>query len=274
MRLIKCIHYDSDCYKTKGGSKAKYPAKPAGIVVHSTGANNTSLARYVQPSKTDENYINLLNVIGKNKNKNSWNRGVSKSTHYMIGKLADKTVATAQMLPEDICAWGVGSGKKGSYNYNPMYIQFEICEDNLKNEDYFKAVYKEATELCADICKRYGWDSSVIVSHHGAYLKGYASNHADIDHWLKKYGLTMDNFRKDVTKILNSEKPDAIIKVGDKVKFTGTKQYTNSGALLSKKAKPCTATVKEIYKLGKSKHPLLVKGTGVYGWVNVADVVK
>ena len=277
MKLIKCIHYDSKCYKTKGGSSAKKPPNPVGIVVHSTGVNNPSLARYVQPSKSDPEYKNLLAVIGKNKYGNSWNRGVSKSTHYMIGKLADGSVATAQMLPEDISAWGVGRGKKGSYNYDPtMHIQFEICEDNLKDSDYFWSVYREAVELCADICKRYGWSESVIVSHHECYKKGYGSNHGDIDHWLKKYGLTMNDFRAEVKRILEPDKPITPIAVGDKVDFIGTKQWSNSGksTLLFKKAKPCVATVKQIYKPNSSKHPYLIKGSGVYGWVNKEDVVR
>lgn len=64
------------------------------------------------------------------------------------------------------------------------------------------------------------------------------------------------------------------IEVGDKVTFIGTVQYSNSSKTSGTKAKSCTATVKQIYKLGKSKHPYLIKGTGVYGWVDEADVVK
>jgi len=264
MKIIECLHIDSRCYK------AAEAAFPLGIVVHSTGVNNTSLKRYVQPSKDDPHYDELIALLGKNTNGNSWNRSVNKSAHYVIGKLADGTVAVAHLLPEEYCAWGVGKGKKGSYNYNPTsHIQFEICEDNLKNEAYFKSCYNAAVSLCADICSRHGWEADVIVSHKEAYKKGYASNHADIDHWLKKFGLTMNNFRKDVDLLLHPPKP---IAVGDTVQFTGSKQYTNSGKLTGKKAKPCQAVVKQIYKLGSAKHPYLIKGSGVYGWVDEGNV--
>ena len=37
-----------------------------------------------------------------------------------------------------------------------------------------------------------------IVCHCEAYKKGFASNHADVMHWWKKFGLSMDQFRVDV----------------------------------------------------------------------------
>ena len=203
MRLITCMHTQSRCYGSKRQS-----AKPIGIVVHSTGANNPAIKRYSQPSNDDPKRGELLAILGTNAYGNHWNRSaVSKATHYIIGKLADGSVGTVQNLPEDIACWGAGSGSKGSYNYDPVaHIQFEICEDNLWGTSYFKAIYKEATELCADICRRHGWDASVIVSHKEARAKGYASNHADIDHWLKNFKLTMNDFRAEVQRLLDEMK--------------------------------------------------------------------
>lgn len=206
MKVITCMHTQSRCY----GVKRQY-ANPIGIVVHSTGANNSSIKRYSQPSNDDPNRAELLTILGTNQYGNHWNRaGVSKAVHYIIGKLADGNVGTVQNLPEDIACWGAGKGKKGSYNYDPVaHIQFEICEDGLKGESYFRAVYKEATELCADICRRHGWDASVIVSHKEAHSKGYGSNHADIDHWLKNFKLTMKDFRAEVQRLLDEvNKPE------------------------------------------------------------------
>lgn len=269
MNIIKCIHTCSTCYISSE------KAAPVGIVVHSTGVNQTSLARYVQPSANDANYDELIALLGKNRYGNHWNRNVTKAVHYMIGKLADGSVGIAQMLPEDICAWGVGSGKKGSYNYNPTaHIQFEVCEDGLTNETYFKECYNAAVSLCADICRRWGWEADVIVSHKEAYKKGYASNHADIDHWLKKFGMTMDDFRKDVDALLHPAKVPA---VGDIIEFTGTKHYSNANKLTGKACKPGKAKIMQIYRLGKSRHPYLVKavsggGSNVYGWVDEKDI--
>ena len=205
MNIIKCMHTQNDCYKK--GTKVT----PVGIVVHSTGANNPAIKRYSQPSNNDTNRAELLALIGTNKNGNSWNRsGVEKAVHYIIGKLADGNVGTVQNLPENYACWGSGKGSKGSYNYAPVaHIQFEVCEDNLENADYFRTIFKEATELCADICYRHGWDASVIVSHKEARAKGYASNHRDIDHWLANFKRTMNDFRAEVQKLLDEmNKPE------------------------------------------------------------------
>lgn len=271
MNIIECLHTESSCYKTAP------TVRPVGIVVHSTGVNNPNLKRYVQPSKSDPKYNSLIQTIGKNTNGNSWNRTISKSVHYFIGKKANGDVAVAKILPETRSAWGVGSGKKGSYNYNPTaHIQFEVCEDNLKSETYFNECYNAAVSLCADICRRWGWEASVIVSHHEAYKKGYASNHADIDHWLTKYKKTMDDFRKDVDKLLHPDKP---LEVGDIVEFTSSTHFSNANATTGKKCKPGLAKITRIYMLGKSRHPyhlIATKGGGsnVYGWVNEKDIKR
>lgn len=199
MNIIQCTHTQSRCY----GEKRK-TISPIGIVVHSTGANNAFVKRYSQPSDNDPKRGELLKILGKNAYSNHWNTSsATKSAHYIIGKLADGTVGIVQNLPESIAAWTAGKAGKGSYNYDPVaHIQFEICEDNLKDADYFRAIYKTAVELCADICHRHGWEASVILSHREAHAKGYASNHADIDHWLKKFNRTMSDFRADVAAAL------------------------------------------------------------------------
>lgn len=169
---------------------------PRGIVVHSTGCNNVNLKRYIQPDD---------GLLGVNKNNNSWNRpGVNKCVHAMIGKDKNGDICTYQILPWENCSWGVGKGKKGSYNYAPTgYIQFEILEDNLCDSKYFNKVFHEAAELCAYLCIKYNLSVERVVSHHEAYLEGYGSNHADCDHWLKKYGKNMDWFRNCVRDIMN-----------------------------------------------------------------------
>jgi hypothetical protein len=59
-------------------------------------------------------------------------------------------------MPWDFKPWGCGSGPKGSCNNG--WMQFEICEDNLTNKDYFEAAYKEACELTAYYCEMYNLD--------------------------------------------------------------------------------------------------------------------
>lgn len=277
MNLITCIHTQSDCY-----GKYRESANQVGIVVHSTGVNNTSIARYSQPSNDDPNRTKLLNTLGTNKYGNHWNRpNVKKAVHYIIGKIKDGSVATVQNLPEDIAAWGVGRGSKGSYNYNPTaHIQFEVCEDGLTNGTYFNVIYKEATELCADICYRHNWNSNVICSHKEAAQKGYASSHADIDHWLGKFGKTMNDFRAEVQRLLDiKRKPEEVTyvpKVGDTVNFVGTTHYRNANAVSGYTCVPGLAYVSRIYP---GKHPYLLKPTKgskstVNGWVDTQDVQK
>lgn len=286
---VVCIHYDSGNYlwasgQVKNNMSVKPQSTPVGIVLHSTGENTTALKRYVQPSKSDPKYDELLSLIGRNKYSNSWNRPtVKKGVHYMIGKLADGTVAVAQMLPENFACWGCGSAKKGSYNYYPtQHIQIEMQDGN---NDNFDTMYQTAVEFCADICKRYNWQPTVIVSHKEAHAKGYASNHADCDAWFKKHNKTMNEFRADVEVAMKPQPqptptPTEDIKVGDTVMFTGTKCWSNSQKAddAYATATPGLAIVTQIYRLNSAKHPYRLKGAGgegsakVSGWCNKEDV--
>jgi N-acetylmuramoyl-L-alanine amidase CwlA len=201
MKLKKCILTANPCYKT---NKKMTGGKPKGIVVHSTGANNKTVKRYVQPLKTDKDYNTIIADIGVNNNGNHWNTAsMQKCVHAFIGTNAKGEVVTYQTLPYDVCCWGCGSGTKGSYNYNPQArVQFEICEDGLTDKTYFDKVFKEAIEYCAYLCKTYGFGVDKISSHAEAYKQGYGSNHGDCDNWLKKFGKNMDWFRAEVQKLL------------------------------------------------------------------------
>lgn len=167
-------------------------------MVHSTGANNPNLRRYVGPDD---------GLLGKNQYNNHWNQdnpgGRQVCVHAFIGKLADVSIATYQTLPWNHRGWHCASGSKGSGN--DTHISFEICEDALIDAAYFNAVYKEATELCAFLCKEYKLDPAldgVIIGHFEGHKHGIASNHADPGHWFPKHGKSMDTFRSDVQKLL------------------------------------------------------------------------
>jgi len=182
------------CYLTKNDCFKERTIVPKGIVVHSTGANNPALRRYVQPDD---------GILGTNKYNNHWNKsGVNKCVNAFIGKALDNQVMVYQTLPWDKRPWGVGSGSKGSYNNS--HIQFEICEDALTDATYFNDAFTAAIELCAYLAKEYNIPVANIVSHHEAYLAGYGSGHKDCDHWLKKFGKDMDWFRQQVQAKLGS----------------------------------------------------------------------
>ena len=189
MNLKKLIFTNNRCYK------AGKTIKPKGIMVHSTGANNPNLKRYVGPDD---------GLLGKNTNNNHWNKSdLSVCVHAFIGKLKDGSIATYQVLPWNHRGWHAGASA------NDTHISFEICEDGLKDKSYFDKVYKEAVELCVYLCKMYGLTEKNIICHSEGYKKGIASNHSDVMHWFPKHGKSMDTFRADVKALLNAEEKPA-----------------------------------------------------------------
>lgn len=192
MKLYKLILMNNACYK------AGKTIKPKGIMVHSTGANNPWLKRYVGPDD---------GLLGKNQYNNHWNQdkpgGRQVCVHAFIGKLADGSIATYQTLPWNHRGWHAGG------DANNTHIGFEICEDGLTDASYFSAVYKEAVELCVHLCKLYGLNEKDIICHSEGYKQGIASNHADVIYWFPKHCKIMDTFRVDVKKLLNEEDKSA-----------------------------------------------------------------
>lgn len=240
MNLIQCYQTHSTWYNgtVKNGT-------PVGVLWHDTGAGNPNLKRYVQPHETDANYKEMIALIGKNENKNDWNHTEQQAgVNAWIGKLADGSIATIQASPFDYHAWGCGSGNNGSCNgyiktngkseyVKPMWVQFEICDDNYKDKAYFEKVYKEAVEFTAYICKLYvinphgtvnfnGLQVPAILCHKDSHELGLGSNHADVYSWFNKFGYTMDNVRNDVADLLNSKnEPEAFLNAI----FNFTKDY-------------------------------------------------
>lgn len=180
MRLYTQLLVHNSCY-IKGEH-----IKPRGVMVHSTGANNPYLRRYIAPDD---------GRLGEPSSRH-WNQGgVGACVHAMIGKLADGRVATYQTLPWNMRGWHCG--RSG----NDTHISFEICEDKLADKGYFRATYQEAVELTAYLCQLYHLDPKapgVVLCHSEGYKRGIASNHADVMHWWRKFGVDMNDFRADV----------------------------------------------------------------------------
>ena len=201
MKLLKCLLTQNDCYK------AGRTITPRGVMVHSTGANNPLVARYVQPADNDPNRDKLLAEIGRNRNQNDWNNpDMDVCVHAFVGKLADGSVGTVQTLPWNRRGWHAGTGTSGG-SANNTHIAFEICEDDLTDEGYFRKVYQEAVELAAMLCKTYNLNplaDGVVICHSEGYQRGIASNHGDVMHWFPKFGKSMDTFRADVAKTMGS----------------------------------------------------------------------
>lgn len=205
MNLLRCLLTEHDCYK------AGRTIVPKGVMIHSTGANNPMLRRYVQPAKEDVNYDGLRNKLGYNSNGNHWNRpGLNACVHAFIGRLADGKVAVVQTLPWNRRGWHAGQGTTRP-SANNTHIAFEICEDGLTDSNYFAAVYQEAVELTAHLCELYGLnplEPGVVLCHSEGQRLGMASNHGDVEHWFPKFGKTMDDFRNHVAAELKERREE------------------------------------------------------------------
>ena len=219
MNLQKLILTENACYKA--GKKITVK----GIMVHSTGANNPKLSRYVGPDD---------GKLGKNQYNNHWNTyhpgGSEVCVHAFIGKLADGSIATYQTLPWDHRGWHAGGSA------NNTHIGFEICEDDLTDATYFNKVYKEAVELCVYLCKQYSLSEKDIICHKEGYKQGIASNHSDVLHWFPKHGKSMDTFRADVKTLLNKKEATATPSASVAIDGINTGRGTNQLILYVGKA--------------------------------------
>lgn len=222
---LVCIMTQSACYRHTTRMK------PLGVLWHSTGVNNPNLKRYVQPSDKAQDRAELLKKLGENTRRNDWNHTeIQAGVNAWVGKLADGTVAAVQTLPWTYAPWGCGGSCNGTH------IQFEICEDGLGDRAYFEKCYKEAVELTAYLCKLYSIDPKgtvkvngtrcpTILDHSESHKLGLGTNHADIMHWFRRYGKTMQNVRNDVAALLADGKRGTKSAVHDSAAETaGTEQ--------------------------------------------------
>lgn len=173
-----------------------------GILVHSTGAVNRNLKRYVDAPE----------ALGKNAYNNHWNsEKADKAVHAFIGFDKDEQIIVAECLPLTISCWGSGSGKNGSCNRT--HIQFEICQGSDTDAAYYHAAIAVAEQYCAHLCRERGWTAADIISHKEAAEAGKASNHGDPDVWMRKFGDSMDAFRSRVNARLgvttSAKEPEA-----------------------------------------------------------------
>ena len=200
--VLQTIHRNSDAFRQN------VQIAPIGILMHATGVNNPLLGRYVDPS--------LHPDISPNPHNNHWNRsaaamGKSVQVHGWIGLDRHGSVRAAQTLPFNIACWGSGAGRNGNSNFNPIgRLQFEICEDARTNRAYLERCLDVATSWMAMMCRDYGWDplgnagngQPIIIDHAEGHQLGVASNHADVMHWLRLHGYTLQWVRQETARKL------------------------------------------------------------------------
>ena len=125
-----------------------------------------------------------------------------------------------QTLPWTHRAWHAGSPRNGGLSADNTHIAFEILEpkghtyqggaiagyDAAANAAYFAAVYQNAVELTAWLCRQFSLEPMTqVVDHQEGCKLDIASNHADVMHWFPKHGKSMDAFRADVAALLKGE---------------------------------------------------------------------
>lgn len=117
-----------------------------------------------------------------------------------------------------------------------------------KTKAHVLAVYTNTVDIIAQGCLFHGFDplkDGVILSHRECRLRGIGTNHGDPEHLWNKFGLTMDQFRRDVKATMDkisagtqkplepvvpaepSEPAKTIIKKGDIVKIAQDATYYN-----------------------------------------------
>lgn len=212
IKLVDKTMKNSPCYK------AKKIITPKGMYLHSIGC----------PCEKAQNIIN---------NENQANAGAAVQAVIQHDGQVLEGLPVYPGTKTAIRNWHAGSGKKGSANNT--HIGVEMCEpatikytggsswvelaDGSNTKAVVLANYKHAVEYFALRCRQFGLDplkDGVVISHSEGYKRGYASNHGDVEHIWRKFGLTMDQFRKDVKAAMN----------GNEISVTGKPAVTDTGS--------------------------------------------
>lgn len=217
MQIKKALCTNSDCYKIGK------PMAVKGGMLHSVGC--------AQPNA--EVFRNI------------WNKSNANAcVHAVVGK--DGVVL--QCLPFDMRGWHAG-GQGNNYLVGiemtePATIKYvggsqwiELGDGSI-TKAHVLATYKHAVEFFAYIAKQYGFDplnSNCLMSHSEGNKKNVASNHGDVEHIWRKFGLSMNQFRVDVKNAM----------VGSVVNFGGPVSETDTSA---QAIKSLHGTLTVIYK--------------------------
>ena len=222
-----------------------------------------------------------------------WNQSsVSACVTYIVD--CDTPGKVLQTLPEEVRSWA-----DAGYGNNNL-ITFEICESDyirytgganytVLNTSCFKADilrgYKTAILLCADICRRYGWNPTdklpnglyVISSHDEGRRLGVSSGHVDPTHIWNRFGLSMNGFRAAVKEAMGGM---VEVTQGDaekcyRIRKTWEDAGTQMGAFVSldgaKAACPAGYTVYDEDGKPVYKNEAIVAGTQTDSFVGLSE---
>ncbi|MCM1191966.1 MAG: SH3 domain-containing protein, partial [Butyrivibrio sp.] len=173
-----------------------------------------------------------------------WNNSAANAcVHAHIGKdVCIDTLPCAEKKGKARRGWHSGTGKKGSANNT--HLAAEMTEpatikyvsgsnwielgDGSNTKAHVLSTYKNAVEVFAQWCKYHGLnplEDGVILSHREGHARSIASNHGDVEHIWARFGLTMEQFRRDVAAAMQG----ASVDFGDTVTVADTSgQKVNS----------------------------------------------
>ena len=259
MNLHKLILTKNDCYK------ANRYITPKGIMVHSTGANNPNLKRYVGPDD---------GLLGVNTYNNHWNMsGVGACVHAFIGKLKDGSIATYQTLPWDMRGWHcAGSG-------NNNLISFEICEEII---DKNFRLTNEQKDRVLELIKYHDMTVAATkksvkraLNKHGKdFLEDwFILKQADMDDHIypnknHKYYINIPYIRDTMEEILSANEcfsiKDMMISGHDIMQLTGCKPGKHIGVILN-------TLLEKIMDEEISNDPDVLKTEALKIWQNLSE---
>lgn len=142
-----------------------------------------------------------------------WNQpGIEQMVHALVQYKPEKAVY--EIMESNKRSWAdAGFGNNHAYTVEMMepdtirYTSGSNYTDlnPAKTKEHVLGTYQVAVEYFAKKCKEFGLNPlakkdgvPVVFSHKEGNLLGVSSAHADPEHLWKAYGLTMDQFRKDV----------------------------------------------------------------------------
>ena len=208
MKITQDFATTSDCYRAGRTITVK------GLMLHSVGCNQPDpkvFARF-------------------------WKNSDDVCCHGVLG--ADGTVI--QTLPWNRRGWHCGGAANGTHigveMTEPSTIRYTggasfVDNNPTATKKFVLGTYKTAVELFAYLCKMYGLNplgDGVIISHSEGYKRGIASGHADVEHIWNKYGLTMNQFRKDVKAAMSGGTVDTKPSGSTKTLYRVRKSWADS----------------------------------------------
>lgn len=142
---------------------------------------------------------------------NQWNT----TTNEVLAQIVIGADKAYEVLPcmstrgKAVFCWHVGGANShsiGAEMTEPSTIKYIgganwIDLNPAKTKAHVMATYKNAVDIFAQLCVFHGLNplaDGVILSHSECHKRGIGTNHGDVEHIWNKFGLTMDQFRKDV----------------------------------------------------------------------------